>query len=350
MKKSLLAVAVVAALPAMAHAQTNVTMFGILDASVNMTDANGTGAQAGKATRLLSGVQSTNRWGVRGSEALGGGMSAVFHLEGGLNVDDGTGKTAGAFDFQRRAVVGLSGGFGTVLFGRDYTPGFIPSGAGDFGGYGMWGTNLGNWTNGANGGNGVRWSNAIHYQGSFGPIGVRAAHSFGAERDVAPKTSGTATGIAVSYAGGPFGAHAFYHTMNDTVAAAATQTKTKQMGFGGSAAFGPAKIFLGYVATDPDGAVKLTGVNLGATFALGGGSLGIQGHNLKETSVSAKGTSIGLFYDKPLSKRTNIYVSAGVMRNNTVGTFGLRASDQQLAPAAAGADPKAVAFGVRHQF
>lgn len=368
MKKSLLAVAVVAALPAVAQAQTNVTMFGILDASVSMTDRNGTSTQPGKATQLISGVVATNRWGVRGSEDLGGGMSAVFHLEGGLNVDDGTGKATGAFDFQRRSVVGLSGGFGTVVFGRDYTPGFLHAINADQGAFGYWGTNLLNWTASptgvtTNAANGIRWSNGIHYSGNFGPVNVRAAYSMGigsgnGERDVAPKQAGTATGLSVQYAAGPFSVHGFFHSMNDPVAAGATQTKTKQSGVGGTFRVGPANLMIGYVATDPDGAVKQSGVSVGANIALGGGNLGLQVHNIKEDSTSQKGTQIGINYTKPMSKRTDLYVSAGVMRNKgsngdgnaSSGTFALRASDFQINPAAAGSDPKAISFGVLHRF
>ncbi len=350
MKKSLLAVAIVAALPAVAQAQTNVTMFGLLDASLVSTDRKAPSPGPGSAIQIMSGVAATNRFGVRGSEDLGGGMSAQFHLEGGLNVDDGTGKTGGAFDFTRRAVVGLGGGFGTILIGRDYTPGFIPAAGGDFGGYGLWGTNLGNWTNGSGAVAGIRWSNGIHYQSpNWGGLQIRAAYATG-ERDVTPKTAGNNIGIAASYGAGPFSAHVFFHDMKDAVAAGAAQTKTKQSGIGGNVTFGPAKIFLGYVTTDPAGAAKLTGVNLGVQFKLAGGSLGLQGHRLKETSISAQGTQLGLSYTRPLSKRTDWYFSAGQMKNNSTGNFGLRASDQQLAPGAVGADPRAIGVGVLHRF
>jgi predicted porin len=350
MKKSLLAVAIVAALPAVAQAQTNVTMFGLLDASLASTDRKAPSPGPGSAIQILSGVAATNRWGVRGSEDLGGGLSAQFHLEGGLNVDDGTGKTGGAFDFTRRALVGLGGGFGTILIGRDYTPGFIPAAGSDYGGYGLWGTNLVNWTSGSNAANGIRWSNGIHWQSpNWGGFSARAAYATG-ERDVTPKTAGNNIGLALSYAAGPFGGYVFFHDMKDPVAAGAAQTKTKQSGVGGSVQFGPAKILLGYVATDPDGAVKLTGFNLGTQIALGGGTLGLQGTRLKESSVAAKGTSIGISYTRPLSKRTDWYFSAGQMKNNDTGNFALRASDVQVTPGAVGADPRALSIGVLHRF
>lgn len=353
MKKSLLAVAVVAALPVVAQAQSNVTMYGLLDASLGFTDRNGTSGAPGKATQVMSGVQSTNRWGVRGSEDLGGGLSAVFNLEGRVGIDDGSGTAPGGtatgsgFDFQRRAVVGLSGGFGTVVFGRDYTPGFLHSITSDQGGFGLWGTNLLNWTVGGQ----VRWSNGIHYQGTFGPIGIRAAYATG-ERDVEPRSAGNAMGISALYSGGPFTAHLFFHDVKDAVAAGATQTKTKQSGAGATFRVGPANLMLNYVQTDPEGVVKHTGVSAGANISLGSGTLGLQGHRIKTTSAGpeAQGTQIGINYVAPLSRRTNWYVSAGTIRNNDAGNFALRGSDVQIAPAAVGRDPRAINFGVRHLF
>ena len=159
------------------------------------------------------------------------------------------------------------------MLGRDYTPGFTAGGTNDYGGYGLWGTNLGNWTNGFGGAAAVRWSNGIHYTSpNLGGLTIRAAYATG-ESAVTPKTSGNNIGISGVYAAGPFSANLFYHDMKDVVAAGAAQTKTKQMGGGGTVTFGPAKILLGYFVSDPDGATKLTGINLGVNYALGGGTL-----------------------------------------------------------------------------
>ena len=137
MKKSLLAVAVAAALPTIAFAQTNVTMYGIADAGIGVQDRGG---NAKSVVVVSSGLQSTSRFGIRGTEDLGGGLSAVFNFEAGMRVDDGT---SGGLNFTRRSVVGFQGGFGTVMLGRDYTPGFTAGGATDIMGYGLYGNWLG---------------------------------------------------------------------------------------------------------------------------------------------------------------------------------------------------------------
>jgi len=82
MKKSLIAIAVAAALPAFAQAQTNVQLYGIVDTSIGVADVGGSGSNT--EVVVLSGVQSTSRFGFRGTESLGGGLSAIFNYEAGV--------------------------------------------------------------------------------------------------------------------------------------------------------------------------------------------------------------------------------------------------------------------------
>src|SRR5690606_6051186 len=170
MKKSLIAAAVVAALPAFAQAQTNVTMYGIADVSVNVVDR---GDNSRSALFVDTGGMSTSRWGVRGSEDLGGGLKAVIQLEAEVGMD--TGASSAAF-WQRTAQVGLQGGFGTVKLGRGYTPAFRTVGTYDALSYGLFGNMLA-----ATAGAGqamTRFSNAIMYDSpSFGGLQVLAAYT-----------------------------------------------------------------------------------------------------------------------------------------------------------------------------
>jgi predicted porin len=141
MKKTLIAMAALAATGAFAQ---NVTVYGRLDAGYAMTTTT-----AGGVDTKNSGVQSHNSvssmWGLKGSEDLGGGMNAFFILEqdiypangnvgvtgaaGGVGVSSSTvststSKVATEVGFNRTALIGASGGFGTVAFGRDYVPTF----------------------------------------------------------------------------------------------------------------------------------------------------------------------------------------------------------------------------------
>ena len=112
-----------------ALAQSSVTLYGIVDAAVSYT----TKQTGGSVTRIDGGQLATSRWGMRGSEDLGGGMKANFQLESTIANDTGAGGgvfgtlpaavlpavnngTASLFD--RAAIVGVSGGFGAITLGR----------------------------------------------------------------------------------------------------------------------------------------------------------------------------------------------------------------------------------------
>jgi predicted porin len=344
MKKSLLAVAVAAALPAAAFAQTNVTLYGILDAGVGMNDPDGPGSKSSMVVN--SGYQSTSRWGIRGAEDLGGGLRATFNIEAGLDVDTGT-DDGGANYFQRRAVVGLAGGWGEVRLGRDYTPGFSAAGAGDVMGYGLLGTWL-TYTAGA-GGIQTRASNGIHYTGSFSGITVRAMYAEGEGTTSATKDSNDAYGLSAVYAGGPMTLLGYYQVVND-----ATGNETEQMGVGGGWNFGGFRVLVNYGMADVDGGPETTGLALGVGLNLGAGELRAQAMQIERDAVGGgtdpKATVFGIAYLHPLSKRTNLYATYGMARNNSTGTFGVFASDNAIAPSAAGADPSGFAVGVRHVF
>jgi predicted porin len=115
MKKSLIALAVLAASGA-AMAQSSVTVYGRLDASVGSSKVGNVGTAVSN-TQLFSNNLTTSRIGFRGTEDLGGGLSALFIVETGFSPDAPAATTLG----DRAAVVGLSGGFGTIKLGRHDT-------------------------------------------------------------------------------------------------------------------------------------------------------------------------------------------------------------------------------------
>jgi predicted porin len=130
MKKSLVALAVLAASGA-AMAQSTVTLYGILDTFVasNSID-NGDGKGSASTTILGSGAVNGSRWGMKGSEDLGGGLKANFKLESGFSIDTGAAGQGGLL-FGRQALVGLSGDFGAVTLGKIATPYYDVDGAQD---------------------------------------------------------------------------------------------------------------------------------------------------------------------------------------------------------------------------
>ena len=142
MKKSLLAVAAIGAFASAAQAQSSVTVYGIMDVgyintnysgtSVKANDAstgNSTGVGSANQKQVTNGfgqsAESTSRIGFKGSEDLGGGTSAVFTVELGLQPmsQASTTTTNGSFLFNRQSFAGLKkNGVGTVTIGTQYTP------------------------------------------------------------------------------------------------------------------------------------------------------------------------------------------------------------------------------------
>lgn len=121
MKKSLLAVAAMTAFAGAAQAQSSVTVYGILDVGYiggNVRGTSGGVAQQGSYSSVGSSAESTSRLGFKGTEDLGGGMSAFFTLETGLQP---TNATASTFN-NRQTFVGLSKkGLGNAALGTQYT-------------------------------------------------------------------------------------------------------------------------------------------------------------------------------------------------------------------------------------
>jgi len=131
MQKKLIALAVAGLASTAAFAQTNVTIYGLVDYGYSYRfDGRDVGSvlpgvpggpTPNGASRLDSGIDAGNRLGFKGTEDLGNGLKAVFLLEQGFNVDDGLSGQSGRL-YGRQAYVGLSGGFGTAVGGRLYTP------------------------------------------------------------------------------------------------------------------------------------------------------------------------------------------------------------------------------------
>jgi predicted porin len=115
MKKSLLALAALGAFAGVAHAQSSVTLYGIIDVGINMN----TNAGGSHKYDMTSGELQGSRFGLRGTEDLGGGLKAIFVLENGFDVTNGK-MGQGGLMFGRQAYVGLSSQAGTVTLGRQY--------------------------------------------------------------------------------------------------------------------------------------------------------------------------------------------------------------------------------------
>jgi len=102
MKKSQIALAILGSFAGVASAQSSVSIYGIVDVWAGREKINvapGTSANS----VLQSGGLSTSRLGFKGTEDLGGGLSAVFGLEAALNIDVGQSTAGGGLQFNRQS-------------------------------------------------------------------------------------------------------------------------------------------------------------------------------------------------------------------------------------------------------
>ncbi|CAB3757167.1 porin [Paraburkholderia solisilvae] len=240
-----------------AHAQSSVTMYGSLDGGLRNV-VNGTPAGGAALTMASNGVYDQNRWGFRGVEDLGGGLKAVFNLEAGFVLSQGTLDNTNNTLFQRRSTVGLEGPFGRVDLGRMFAmqhyliKDFEPF---DFKFLSI--TEASGVTNGNSSG---RDPNAINYTGAFGPTVFRAEYALG--------------GVAGSVDDGSTRAVGFNYRTHTVKFGFGYTHKSKQI----VAGTGP---FLGDNEYTAGGAYTL-----GPVTALGGWSL-----NLQNTATAVTGST-----------------------------------------------------------
>lgn len=243
MKRTSITLAVLAAAAALsggAHAQSNVQIYGLLDTGVDYaSDAKPGG---GSMTRVSSGGMNTSRWGLRGTEDLGGGLKAVFQLEGGILMD--TGAMDGTL-FRRQANVGLEGRYGRIVLGRSFTSvydtviQFDPMG---FAPFYSWAT-TGNATGPSKYGMTTGFDNMVKYSGSTGDFKYGVTYGFGEQAGSA--RDGAKIASAVSYSANGLGLMATWERVNgNTVAATGRRDQTTVYHLGGNYETGPFKFTL----------------------------------------------------------------------------------------------------------
>lgn len=133
MKKSLIALAVLG-LSGAAMAQSSVTLYGVADAGLGKIKTNPPATDANNKTQFISSSLMNNgnsRIGLRGIEDLGGGASAGFQFETGINLNDGSSAQSGPGLWSRAAKMWLSGNWGTFQMGRTLNPTFLAAAAWD---------------------------------------------------------------------------------------------------------------------------------------------------------------------------------------------------------------------------
>src|SRR5260370_26259544 len=217
MKGSMRLLAALGPVASAAQAQSSVAIYGLIDAGISYVNNSKTATGgSGKLSKVDDGVAKANRWGLRGTEDLGGGLKAIFVLENGFSAANGRLGQGGAL-FGRQAYVGLAkDDIGSFTLGRQYT--FLTDYLGQ--NYSTGGlTVAGNYGYHVNDIDGLllsRINNAVKFSSAnFAGFTFGALYGFSNQAGAfsgAPGTGPTATGgssrassFGLNYAAGPFG-------------------------------------------------------------------------------------------------------------------------------------------------
>ncbi|MFC5474472.1 porin [Paraherbaspirillum soli] len=329
MKKTLLAIAVLGTISTVASAQTNVTIYGVIDTAIRFTNNQVTSTGTlGKQTAMTEGSFQGSRIGFKGSEDLGGGTSAIFQLENGFQSNNGATDQQGQI-FGRQAFVGLrSKTLGEFTVGRQYGLAFETLGNYDPLGIGNFVEN--EWASFLYG---IRFDNTAKYTKSFGPVTAALQYSFGEQ---AGKTSiGSTVAGSLNYTQGTFNLGGVYQQSKD-----ANSAEMKLGGVGTAWGVGPATLYLQVFQARRDPGFAKAASNSGGPLA-NTSMTSNSGNTLRRTdsvlttgvlyqATPAMGFTLGYMYDKiknvssagdkgrissvyavadyNLSKRTDVYV------------------------------------------
>jgi predicted porin len=296
------ATAVALALPAAALAQSGVTLAGLLDLSVGETKAPG----GIKVRGVDNGQMTTSWWGVNGTEDLGGGLSAVFTVQGFMRADTGVSGRFNADTFwARNALVGVaSKNLGRVSLGRHTTPFFVTTLSfnpfGDSFGYSPSIRHY--FTSGTLTGD-SGWSDSVMYTSpSWGGAVLTLIGAAG------EGSNGRNHGVNLRFGTGAFDSAISWQDVKKDGATAVADTRSWQAALAYD--FGVARLFgqVGNVASRSTGnEYDITG--LGASVPLGGGKLLAQWGRIKP-QTGARRTTFTAGYDYFLSRRTDLYLVA----------------------------------------
>jgi len=205
-KNDVLLVLAGCAITSQAFAQSSVTLYGVIDTGIGYIHNSQT-SQGNQSTQVkFGGALMGSRWGVRGSEDLGSGVSAIFQLENGYNPGTGALGQGGRL-FGRSAIVGLSSHLGTIKLGRTYDPvtDLVQPLTEDNFFSGLFATpgDVDNYDND------LRVSNAIKYiSPMMSGVQIEALYAFGGV--AGSPGSGQTYSAAISYTSGPLGAAVGY--------------------------------------------------------------------------------------------------------------------------------------------
>jgi general bacterial porin, GBP family len=380
MRKTIAAFGVFALSAGAAHAQSSVTLYGLIDAGITYVNNSG-GHSLYQAT---SGAQNSSRWGLRGAEDLGGGLKAIFTLENGFSITNGTLGQQGR-EFGRQAFVGLSSDqYGAVTLGRQYDDMVQELAPLSLTGTQDGGTFFAHPFDNDNLNNTFRVNNSLRYSSpNFG--GFKFGATYGFSNAAGQFSNNRAYSFGATYAYGGFNFAAAYLQLDSSANALTSSTLNTggaitdapfaaglQRTFGAGVNYSFGKATAGFVFTQ----TKLENVvgnneNLSSTTLPAGSNLRFDNYEVnaryqltpamkliamytytdgKLNNASPSWHTVGLIADYYLSKRTDVYLDGNFQHVNADGVPGLGAELNLFVRPSSTPNQVAVTAGLRHRF
>ncbi|CAL95906.1 porin [Azoarcus olearius] len=365
MQKKLIALAVAGLMSAPAFAQSNVTIYGVVDFGYKWT---GDSALSGYDSRsaIDSGISAGNRLGFKGTEDLGNGLKASFVYETGIVGDRSGSNGLWGGAGSRQSYIALSGNFGTVALGRQYTPAHALL-AGNIDPFGFGKGTVASLANVYI--SPARLDNlAAYVSPTFGGFSVVAAYTnqysgdetsgngFGNDEDA--WTDARAWAIAPTYKNGPVYVALNVHQIRGNAAEASGQNvvgTVKAWDLGGTYDFGVVKVGAVYGVNDIKDVVKHKQWALTAAVPVGAAGK-VQASFVRRKSEVDAGSDArvsqwGIGYEHALSKRTALYTAYADINNKGAADDGVySASIGDATGTTEGAYQRGFTVGVRHSF
>ena len=337
------------------QAQSNsVTIYGVVDAYLQYADG------ASSLGRVQSGGLNGSRFGLRGSEDLGGGLRAIFQIESGLNVDDGT-FGQGAF-WGRQAFVGIASPYGQLTLGRQYgsiytlssdfsefSNGPIGASTSVIGGFGGYEPVRGSANTATGNGGPSRNNNSIKYESPS-----YAGFKGGALVGLGEVSGGTKqTRIADVYGRYTAGPLDVMLSLQDDKAAAGAGLNVRTISGAAAYQFGDFHVTGGVVSVDDRNATNVDGDGywVGGNWRTGANLFKAQYVVSKLKEGDGKTQAFGVGYQYDLSKRTALYSTLTQFKNEGTGYTNRWASALPAGlTSASERDITEIVAGVRHTF
>jgi predicted porin len=334
------AIFLVTAAPALSHANGNVTLFGIIDTSIEVSNVGN-----GTVARMDSGGQLGSRFGLKGNEDIGGGNTVNFMLEQGIGSNDGTAANS-TLAFSRQAWIGMAGTWGEFRVGLQNSPVYIyVNGHLDAFTVATIGSALASFQTLF-----PRSNNAIFYQ-TPRIAGLVTQFMIGLrDQTTKPMSGAESYHIGIEYDRGPVSAATGFQRIANATNSSVLEVFT----VGASYAFGPVRVYVGLNnARQSDGSLNKNAYTTSLAWTIDPVSqlsFGI-GHASDRTSANNAGNQIGMMYWYFLSKRDTLYFSAAFLKNMHKGTYTMNGATTVGIPVAyAGADARGMQFGIQHRF